>query len=90
MENLPGPILCGAQFLNPSRETVKINSEKYHRIFDILIVIGNYINLLFSIKIFFPLPNILFYEVEDRTPQVHPWMTKLFLVSALAEVRSAL
>ena len=30
-----------------------------------------------------------FYAVEDRIPRVHPWMNELYLVSALAEVRSA-
>jgi hypothetical protein len=33
--------------------------------------------------------NISFYAVEDRIPRVHPWMNELYLVSALAEVRSA-
>jgi hypothetical protein len=29
------------------------------------------------------------YAVEDRTPRVYPWINELYLVSALAEVRSA-
>lgn len=30
-----------------------------------------------------------FYAVEDRIPQVYPWMDELHLVSASAEVSSA-
>ena len=32
---------------------------------------------------------LVIYAVEDRTPRVYPWMNELFLVSAIAEVRSA-
>jgi hypothetical protein len=34
--------------------------------------------------------DIRIYVVEDRIPRVDPWMNELFLVSAPAEVRSAL
>jgi len=32
----------------------------------------------------------LIYTVEDRIPRVYPWMNESLLVSAIAEVRSAL